>query len=688
MAVGLDSTNSLLRSYLGKAYFEEKRGPLDAKQFDLAKQLDPLDPTPYLYDAIRLQSVNRPVEAMLNMEKSIDLNDNRAVYRSRQLLDSDRATRGANLAQIYNNLGFEQLGLNQGYESLMLAPDNSSAHRFLSDAYIGAPRREIARVSELLQAQMLQDININPVQPSLVEPNLSLLTRGGPFIPGYNEYTPLFERNDVQFMGAALRGNEDTQGFEGIASALYDRFSISAGALDYSTDGWRPNAGFEHEIYNLFVQAAVTPDFNMQVELRHRDSEQGDLAFNFDPEFFSPDCADKVALLLGQCFLQTRESDTARVGLRYSPSPNSDLLFSYIHSDRLDEITLVPGFPFAADFQSSQLEAQYIYRGEILNVVTGLGDTAADGMVGTVGFELPDRFDHEHGYVYTNIKIPKNVTWTLGVSYDDFQHIPVEVNKFNPKFGVQWDITSDLSVRAASFEWVAPPVIADRTLEPTQVSGFNQLFDSTNGEDTRRRGVGLDWRITKQLFTGAEATWRDVLVPIQTVSVSGESIAVFEKWKEELHRAYVFWAPFPRVSLSGQVIYDTFESELGILTSFSEVPQSLRTISFPVGIRYFDPNGFFAGVLATYIDQEVVRTPDAEFFRGLSDGQEDFVVVDASVGWRFPKRLGIATLTVKNLFDEKFRYQDDNFREFRLDVPSTSPYVPERQVVGRVTVYF
>ena len=79
MAVGLDSTNSLLRSYLGKAYFEEKRDPLDARQFALAKQLDPLDPTPYLYDAIRLQSINRPVEAMLSMEKSIDLNDNRAV---------------------------------------------------------------------------------------------------------------------------------------------------------------------------------------------------------------------------------------------------------------------------------------------------------------------------------------------------------------------------------------------------------------------------------------------------------------------------------------------------------------------------------------------------------------------------------------------------------------------------------
>ena len=171
----------------------------------------------------------------------------------------------------------------------MLDPGNTSAHRFLSDTYIGEPAREIARVSELLQAQMLQDININPVQPSLAETNLSLVTRGGPFKPGFNEYTPLFERNDVQFQGSGLVGNENTLGFEGIASALYDRFSISAGAFHYDTDGWRPNDDFQHDIDNFFMQAAVTPDLNMQVELRHRESQQGDLAFNFDPTFFNPD---------------------------------------------------------------------------------------------------------------------------------------------------------------------------------------------------------------------------------------------------------------------------------------------------------------------------------------------------------------------------------------------------------------
>jgi hypothetical protein len=57
------------------------------------------------------------------------------------------------------------------------------------------------------------------------------------------------------------------------------------------------------------------------------------------------------------------------------------------------------------------------------------------------------------------------------------------------------------------------------------------------------------------------------------------------------------------------------------------------------------------------------------------------------VGWRFPKRFGIATLTAYNLFNEKFFYQDDSFREFRDD-PSPGPYSPERRVIGRATLYF
>ena len=72
----------IIRSYLGKAYFEEKREPLPSTQFELAKELDPADPTPWFYDAIRKQTLIRPVEALTDNQRSVALNDNRAVYRS------------------------------------------------------------------------------------------------------------------------------------------------------------------------------------------------------------------------------------------------------------------------------------------------------------------------------------------------------------------------------------------------------------------------------------------------------------------------------------------------------------------------------------------------------------------------------------------------------------------------------
>jgi len=94
IAASLDVNNSLIRSYLGKAYYEEKRENLSAKQLGIAKELDPKDPTPWFYDAILKQSVNRPVEALQDIQKSIDLN-NRAVFRSQLLLDQDLAARSA-----------------------------------------------------------------------------------------------------------------------------------------------------------------------------------------------------------------------------------------------------------------------------------------------------------------------------------------------------------------------------------------------------------------------------------------------------------------------------------------------------------------------------------------------------------------------------------------------------------------
>ena len=106
-------------------------------------------------------------------------------------------------------------------------------------------------------------------------------------------------------------------------------------------------------------------------------------------------------------------------------------------------------------------------------------------------------------------------------------------------------------------------------------------------------------------------------------------------------------------------------------------------MSAPLGLSYFHPCGFFAGVSGTYVDQEVRRA--ASSTQGQS--QDRFFLVDAMLGYRFPKRFGLVSLGIKNLFGTRLRFQDDSFREFR-DEPATGPYFPKRVISARITLNF
>lgn len=688
IATGLDGNSALLHAYLGKAYFEENRNALAAEQFAVAAELDPNDPTAFLYDGIRLQTQNQPVAALGQIERSIALNDNRAVFRSRLALDADRAARQTSLARVYNDLGFTQLGLNQSTQSLSLDPGNSSAHRFLSDSYQSVRRREISRVSELLQAQMLQDVNLNPVQPSISETNLNIVTRGGPADAGFNEFTPMFERNGAQFNATGLAGNNATYGAEGVVSGLYDGFSVSGGGFYYDTDGWRTNNDLNHKIGSFFAQAAITPKLNIQGEFRHRDSEFGDLPFNFDRNEFVRDENNEQTV------------DMARIGLRYSPSANADILVSFIHSERDEkrEQTIPFDDPFfgpadlendgRVDEDANQIETAGIYRWDRVNLTGGFGyynvqrDLRLDTSI--AGIPLPDfrqkpEITDYRGYLYTNVVYPEPVTWTLGLSVDRYREEDLDVDELNPKIGAQWAVTPEVTLRAAYFSVVKPPLVANRTLEPTQVAGFNQFFDDINATKSTRWGVGADWAVNRTLSVGAEMTWREFDEPTTVITGSGSTTTDTESGDEELHRLYAYWTPLERWAFTTGVAYDKYK-----LDRFEgdPLPEKVETISAPVTATYFHPGGFFAGGGLTYVHQKVERL--SEF---SNQGSSTFAVVDAGVGYRLGGRRGIASVSVRNLFDTAFQYQDDSYREFR-DEPYVGPYFPERTFVARVNLNF
>jgi tetratricopeptide (TPR) repeat protein len=650
IAAALDPNNSLIRSYLGKAYFEEKRAPLDAVQFAIAKELDPADPTPWFYDAIAKQTESRPVEALNDLQKSIELNDNRAVYRSRLLLDQDVAVRATSVARIYDDLGFDQVALVEASKSLSIDPANHSAHRFLSDTYARLPRHEIARVSELLQAQLLQPININPVQPSLAVTDLNIVAGAGPADAAFNEFTPLFERNRPQVDMAAIVGNQDTLADEVVLSGLQNRLSYSIGQFHYETDGFRKNNDLKHDIYNVFGQVALTPKFNLQAEFRRRESDLGDRRQQFSGVF-----SERKRLDLRQ--------DTARLGARFAPSNKSDFVTSMITSDlEAEEPRERGGRIDRSDDEGYQAETQYLFRALHYNITAGIGRSKVDSK------ENSPETDQDNGYVYSNLVFPENLTWSIGFGYDSYKQGALDLDEFNPKLGLQWDISKHFHLRLARFETLKRRLVVDQTIEPTQVAGFNQHFDDFNGTRAKQYGIGLDARLTRTFYGGMEASRRDLKVP--TPTRAGDAFD-FDKEREELYSAYLYWTPHSRWAVRG-------EYRLEKLQANKRSPSKVKTTSVPLAVRYFAPSGFFSELSATYVRQAVDQ---------VSTDSEDSMLFDTALGYRLRKRRGIISLEARNLLDKEVRFQDMSFRT-PPQRAANPRFIPDRTLLARITLSF
>ena len=670
VAASLDPNNSLIRSYLGKAYFEEKRDDLTSSQFAMAKELDPKDPTPYFYDAIHKQLTNRPVEALHDIQTSIALNNNRAPYRSRLMLDDDVAARGATIGRIYSTLGFQQRALVEGWYSLSTNPASSSGHRLLADSYTRLPRHEIARVSELLQSQLLQPLNTNNLQPHLAESSIQILETAGPAGLSFSEFNPLFVRNRARLLATGIVGNNSLGRIDGVLSGVQGPVSYSLGGHEFDSGGFRPNNDLEDTIFNGFGQVAITPKINLQVELRKRAREQGDLTLNFDPANFSP------------TLRRSLDHETARVGARFSPAVHSDFLVSYFHTN-LNLAVTTPILSLQQEFEADQVEGQYLYRHDWFTATIGGGYNQIDfdNQPSLFGTPLPLQIiesTNGNGYLYINASWPTHVIWTGGVSVESLNTPGLDQDRVLPKAGVQWNVTDWIRLRFAYIQTLKRELIVNQTIEPTQVAGFNQFFDDANGSFAQRWGVAVDTVVTQNLYVGVEYALRKVKFPVINILQT----TTFDRW-EDLARGYVYWTPHPEWAVSGEAQFEQFRRSANEPSvTGGGAPSRVKTIMLPAGIRYFHPCGVFATFRGSYIRQELNQSP----LSTLSRNTDEFFLVDAAIGYRLPKRLGIISIEAKNLFDQKFFYQDLNIQTAQL--PVTPRFLPTRTVFGQVTVSF
>ncbi|MGR9106248.1 MAG: TonB-dependent receptor, partial [Gammaproteobacteria bacterium] len=614
-----------------------------------------------------------------DLQKSIVLNDNRILYRSRLLLDQDLAARSAALARIYENLNFDKVGLVESFKSINKDPTNFSAHRFLSDSFAALPRHEIAQASELLQAQLLQPINITPLQPQLSRTDLALLGGVGQTRPGSNEFNPLFNSNRVALQANGAAGSRNTWGDDVILSGIHDGLSISASQFHFENAGFRQNDWLRQNSYNLFSQMSVTPQLNVQAEVAYEEIQSGDLRTRLTG-FHDNDVQENRYRTIG------------RAGLHYAIGPSQDLIFSAIYEKNnafSENILSVADTSSKSD--NYELELQHLYSGELFKTITGGGYVGGERRDKIDLVLLPPPFNHSsekipteyyNGYAYSFLTPLHTLTATLGLSYDGFSEQEVNNNQWNPKFGLLWNPFEATTIRMAAFRVLKRPYTANQTIEPAQIAGFNQFFDENNGADYWRYGVGLDQKLGLGLFAGLEASWRDIEQPL----FSTASGFATQNQNEQMHRAYLYWAPWSMLSVSLEYRYEFRDRSFDLRNSDLTNPTRLSTHIVPFSVNFFHPNGIFATFGGNYVDQQgdFVVSDTSQSSNRVDRFQDSFWVFDTSLGYRFPRRLGLVNLSVANLFNSSFLFQDD-INPGRQRLPR---FRPERTILVNVRFSF
>jgi tetratricopeptide (TPR) repeat protein len=666
IAVGLDPENALARSYLGRAYAALRMYDDAFREWSLAEMADPKDPTAPLYRAFAERSLNRPIEALSDIDKSIRLNGNRAVYRSRLLLDQDLATRTTDLASTYRDLGFDELALSEAYKSVTDAPTDPGAHRFLSDTYLTQSRHETASDSELLQSLLLQPLNVQPLRPRLAREGLGILDLQGPPRVGYNEFNPLFASNGLNLLADAFGGNRGTYGDNFVVSGIYDNFSLSAGQFYYRTEGIRPNNELRLGIEDVIVQVALSDRISLLGEFRHSATDTGDSQLLFDPANFSPtalESADRTQYRLAGRFEVEPDITLVAVWTRENLSQVDDTGQDFSVNGKVN-----------GDFGEAAI---YLSRAQFSAIAGGGYLSSPEALSYTIDAvtypQAETTTTHGNAWVYANGEFNDGLRITLGASFDQYRSGDIQRDQLNPKFGLSWEIAPGSFLRAAYFHTLNRTLVGGQTIEPTSVAGFNQLFDDIAATRARRWGVGLDQRISDRLFAGIEWSQRELVVPRQFV----EGPVPFEDqdWREDFVRTYLDWMATDNLTVNfgaqwQRLVRNPFGISPGLFSN-------LDLIKLPLEFRYFHPSGALAFLRTSFV-HESGNFLDSAFV--LSKGSDTFTVVDAGIGWRIPGRQLVGTLQIKNLLNSGFRFQDVD--------PSNPAFIPHRLVVGRITFSF
>jgi tetratricopeptide (TPR) repeat protein len=563
-AAAMEPNRAIFHSYLGKAFSNVGVESKARAEFDRAKQIGPRDPTPWIYSAIENKQDNRVNEAVRDLEKSQELNENRQVYRSQFLLDQDRAMRSANLAAIYQADGMQDVAVREATRGVDSDYSNASAHLFLANSYnaLRDPKRinlryETPWFNELLLSNLLSPVGGGPLSQFVSE----------------QEYSKLFESDGL---GISSTTSYFSTGEIRETASQYGQFGNVSYALDteYQFDnGLRPNNQITRsESYGEF-KVQVTPQDTFFFQTKYQDTRTGDLLQYYD----------QAQAARGVSFRELQQPAILLVGYHHNWTPGLDTLVlagrladeiffnninsthdvnAFLQNGLLPNVSrsliftrdpngnLVDFFQLPLDvryhntFTTYTAELQQIWELPWNTLIAGAryqnGEFHTTDLIerppvfANAFFNLPPAseqpntdLERETGYVYDTIRPFRDLSITGGVTYDhllypsNHRNPPVsgdqsERTRVSPKAGVIWNPFGNFTVRGAYTRSLGG-VSFDQSiqLEPNQVAGFNQVFrsviseslvGSVAGSGYENGGVLIEDKFDTGTYVGAQAS--------------------------------------------------------------------------------------------------------------------------------------------------------------------------------------
>lgn len=287
-AAALQPNRSLLRSYLAKGFAESHDAPIPLfrnqsddyvekalQELELAKELDPGDPTPWLYAALIKRDTLRYNEAVKDLQTSVSKNNNRGLFRSNSLIDEDLAVRRTNLADIYQRAGLPTQALAEAGKAVQADYTNFAAHDFLARVY--RERFDATRINQrndtaLNNEYFLRNI-LAPVGAGIASQRVS-----------NQEYSSLF--NQAGHRGT-VEGSFDSRGRYALNTFQSYQGSNYEIALELQREEWDEvfhNDDFDSRSAIIHFKFEPTPKDRFYSLLIFNDGEQGDLRSVPDPD--------------------------------------------------------------------------------------------------------------------------------------------------------------------------------------------------------------------------------------------------------------------------------------------------------------------------------------------------------------------------------------------------------------------